>query len=342
MNFFSQQAPAFLVSFFTVVITGPFGIEALRRLKMRQPVGSDAPQPEAHQLKKGTPTMGGILFAVGVFAAILAGFVAGWLQVDIRCAPLAAICGVFVLHMALGFVDDYLKATRGIAMVLKAREKLGGQLAVALLFVAYLALTAQQGVTTEVAFYPGCIVNVPVWLYYPLVVVLMIGLSNSVNLTDGLDGLAAGLAVPAFAGLSIAAFGGATQVAYFGWAMAGACLGFIAYNGNPARVFMGDTGSLAIGATLAAMAVLGKEEIPVLVFSLIFILEMLSVVIQVVSFKIRRKRVFKMAPVHHHFELVGWKEVQVVQRFWIAGIIALWLGLMTAFWISPFAVKELW
>jgi phospho-N-acetylmuramoyl-pentapeptide-transferase len=304
---------------------------------MRQPVGIDAPQPVSHQSKQGTPTMGGVLFVIGVFVALLVGFGAGWLPIDSSVGHLAAVVMVLVLHMALGFADDYLKATRGKALGLKARQKLGGQVAIALLFVAYLALTADQGVTTAFSFWRYHTVELPGWLYYPLVVLLMVGLSNSVNLTDGLDGLAAGLAVPAFIGLAMTGLGGLpNEVSYFGWAMAGACLAFVVYNGFPARVFMGDTGSLAIGASLAAMAVLSKEELPVLVFCLVFLVETLSVVIQVVSFKLRGNRVFKMAPIHHHFEMVGWKEVQVVQRFWIAGIIALWLGLIATFWISPF------
>jgi phospho-N-acetylmuramoyl-pentapeptide-transferase len=305
---------------------------------MRQPIGSDAPQPESHKLKQGTPTMGGILFAVGVFVAILAGVAAKLLPLDEESNNLAAIVVVLVLHMGLGFLDDYLKATRGKAMGLRATQKLAGQIAIAVLFVIYLAATATPGVTTTLSLSRDLTVNVPPWLYYPLVIVLMAGLSNSVNLTDGLDGLAAGLAVPAFAGLAMAGFNGLRpENAFFAWAMSGSCLGFIVYNGFPARVFMGDTGSLAIGASLAAFAVLSKEEIPVLIFCLVYIVETLSVVIQVISFKTRGKRVFKMAPVHHHFEMSGWKEVQVVQRFWIAGLILLWLGLLAAGWLAPFA-----
>jgi len=330
---------AFLISLFAVVITGPAVIEGLTRLKMRQPNGADAPQPEAHRLKQGTPTMGGILFAVGVFVAILAGFLAGWLPLGLAVGRLCAVVGVLVLHMGLGFIDDYLKATRGKAMGLKAREKLIGQLVIAVLFVVYLAVTADQGVTTTITITHDFVLNLSPWIYYPLVVLLMIGLSNSVNITDGLDGLAAGLAVPAFVGLSLAGFGGENgPVSFFGWAMAGACLGFLVYNGFPAKVFMGDTGSLAIGASLAAMAVLSKQEVPVLIFSLVYILETLSVVIQVISFKTRGKRIFKMAPIHHHFEMTGWKEVQVVQRFWIAGIILLWFGLIVAESLSSYSI----
>jgi phospho-N-acetylmuramoyl-pentapeptide-transferase len=333
----------FTVSFAAVLLTGPAVIAFLHRLKMQQSIGSDAPQPESHRLKHGTPTMGGVLFVVGVFAAILLGYGMGWLRLDgPSVGRLAAILGVVILHMVLGFVDDYLKATRGKALGLKARQKLTGQLIIALLFVLYLALTAVPGVTTDVALFSGHTLEVPPWLYYPLVVILMVGLSNSTNLADGLDGLAAGLAALAFVGVALTAFTGAPEVAYFGWAMSGACVGFLAYNGFPARVFMGDTGSLAIGAGAAAMAVIGKEELPVFLYFFIFIVETLSVMIQVVSFKSRGKRVFKNSPLHHHFELCGWKEVQIVQRFWIAGVIALWMGLIFAKSVSPFLAGPVW
>ncbi len=342
MNYLLQPGPplTFLVSFLAVLISGPAVIEGLRRLKMRQPIGMDAPQPDSHQLKQGTPTMGGVLFIFGVLAAMLAVFATRWAPLNGDSIKLLVVVVVLLLHMGLGFVDDYLKATRGKAMGLKAREKLIGQLVIAVGFVAYLAINAVPGVTTTITLFHDFSIDLSPWLYYPLVVILMIGLSNSVNLTDGLDGLAAGLAVSAFIGLALTGFGGPnSEVALFGWAMAGSCLGFIVYNGFPARVFMGDTGSLAIGASLAALAVLTKEEIQVLVFSLVYILETLSVMAQVVSYKLRGKRIFKMAPVHHHFELCGWKEVQVVQRFWIAGVVLLWLGTISAYWLSPYSVR---
>jgi phospho-N-acetylmuramoyl-pentapeptide-transferase len=249
---------------------------------------------------------------------------------------------VLLLHMGLGFLDDYLKATRGKALGLKARQKLAGQVFIAVLFVVYLAFNAVPGVTTDIALWSGHVIELTPWLYYPLVVLLMVGMSNSANLADGLDGLATGLALLAFVGLAMTTFSGAPEIAFFGWAMAGSCLGFLIYNGFPASVMMGDTGSLAIGASAAAMAVMGKEELPVLIFFLVFIVETLSVVIQVVSFKTRGKRVFKIAPLHHHFEMCGWREVQVVQRFWIAGAIALWLGLIAASSLSPALSGPIW
>ena len=339
----SQIGVVFLVSFAAVLFAGPSIINFLTGLKMRQTIGVDAPQPDSHKVKSGTPTMGGILFVVGIAAAMLVGYGLGWLKPDEPSAiRLAVITGVFILHMALGFLDDYLKVTRGKAMGLKARHKLIGQLVIALLFVIYLTQTAVPGVTTAIGLGGGRLIELSPWVYYPIVVFLMIGLSNCANLTDGLDGLAAGLALLAFIGLAMTTFSGAPEIAFFGWALAGACLGFLIYNGYPARVFMGDAGSLAIGATAAAMAVMGKEEIPLLLFFMVFIVETVSVIIQVVSFKTRGKRVFKMAPLHHHFEQIGWREVQVVQRFWIAGAVMLWLGLMAASTLSPSLSGPIW
>lgn len=302
----------FLSAFLVVLCLGPWTISLLRQLNMRQSVGANSPQPEAHRAKHGTPTMGGVLFALGIAGAIVAGCAVGAIPADrwdsaYSTPPntLWAVCAVFVLHMGLGFLDDYLKATRGKALKLKARQKLGGQIAIAVLFAIYLGLVARPGVTSTISVWRGLSWDVSPWLYYPFVVLLMVGLSNGVNIADGLDGLASGLAMLCAVGLALAVFSAYQSVAYFAWALAGSCLGFLVYNGNPARVIMGDTGSLALGAGLAAVAVLGKLELPLLVFAVVFIAEGLSVVIQVISFKSTGKRVFKMAPLHHHFELLG-------------------------------------
>jgi phospho-N-acetylmuramoyl-pentapeptide-transferase len=322
-----------LIAFLAVLGLGKPVIAWLGRLKMRQSINTDA--PAGHMAKQGTPTMGGILFLYGVAISLAAVAAFGLLPSGRELYPLLAVLAVFVLHLGLGFLDDYLKATRGKSLGLKARQKLAGQLVIAVGFVVYLIATAQPGVTTTLALWHTVLINVPAPLYYVLVVLLMIGMSNFTNLTDGLDGLAGGLGVLAFAGLSMSIFAGVGVVSIFGWALCGAILGFLVFNVNPAQVFMGDTGSLALGSSLAAMAVLGKQELPVLLFGLVFVAEGLSVVLQVVSFKTRGKRIFKMAPLHHHFELLGWKETQVVFRFWIAGAVSLLLGLLAAQYISP-------
>jgi phospho-N-acetylmuramoyl-pentapeptide-transferase len=333
---------AFMTALVVVLIAGRKTIEGLRSLKMRQAINTDA--PAAHQAKKGTPTMGGILFLFGVAAAIAVGFAAGFLQADHSLLYVVPVVVVFVLHLALGFLDDYLKATRGKSLGLKARQKLAGQLLIAVAFAVFVYIEATgegRGWTNQMMVWPGDQWTVPPAIYSIGAVLLMIGMSNFTNLTDGLDGLAAGTALLALVGISwsiqhLFPAGPLRGIAYFGWALAGACAGFLWFNRNPARVFMGDTGSLALGSSLVAMAILGKQEIALLFFCLVFIAEGVSVMMQVTYFKLTKgKRIFRMTPLHHHFELLGWKETQVVHRFWIAGGLALSLGLVVAHYLTP-------
>jgi phospho-N-acetylmuramoyl-pentapeptide-transferase len=333
---------AFATALVVVLLSGRKTIEGLRSLKMRQAINTDA--PATHQAKKGTPTMGGILFLFGVAAALVVGMAVGFLPVDHSLMYVSAVVLVFALHLALGFLDDYLKATRGKSLGLKARQKLAGQLVVAVgfsIFIYILATTEGRGWTNQIMVWPGVQWAVPPVVYSIGAAILMIGMSNFTNLTDGLDGLAAGTAFLALVGISwsieyLFPAGPLRSISYFGWALAGACAGFLWFNRNPARVFMGDTGSLALGSSLVAMAILGKQEIALLFFCLVFIAEGLSVVMQVTYFKLTKgKRIFRMTPLHHHFELLGWKETQVVQRFWIAGGVALSLGLVVAHYLTP-------
>ncbi len=331
----SPAIPA-LIAFFAVALLGKPVIAWLAGLKMRQAINTDA--PATHMAKQGTPTMGGILFLLGVLIALAALAILGDLPQGPELYPLYAVLAVFALHLGLGFLDDYLKATRGKSLGLKARQKLAGQLIIAAGFAVYLAASAHynlSALTTVVYVWRGVYLTLPAWLYYPLVVVVMIGMSNFTNLTDGLDGLAAGLAAFAVAGVTLSIYSGVAVIGLFGWALVGSLLGFLCFNVNPARVFMGDTGSLALGSSLTAMAVLGKLELALLVFCLVFVAEGVSVILQVVSFKTRGKRIFKMAPLHHHFELLGWKETQVVFRFWIVGAAALFAGLLAAQTLRP-------
>ncbi|MBV9851691.1 MAG: phospho-N-acetylmuramoyl-pentapeptide-transferase [Armatimonadetes bacterium] len=331
------QAFAFLVSFLAALVLGPMVIEGLRVLKFGQNINYDA--PARHLQKQGTPTMGGVLMVLGVGITLLAGVLfTHWLRPP--SPQLVAVVLVFLAHALLGFADDYLKIRRGKSLGLLARQKLAGQVVITLAFVAYLFLTAQRNFTTEVVVWRG-----QTWDwgygYYVFAFLLMIGLSNAVNLTDGLDGLAGGLALLAALGLAWAIHvlpAGFDQLPLFNYALAGSCLGFLWYNAHPAKVFMGDTGSLAIGGSLAAMALLSKQELVLLVFAAMFLLEIGSVILQVLYFKATKgKRIFKMSPLHHHFELSGVEETQVVARFWIGGVIALTLGLLLSgfVWVLP-------
>lgn len=322
----------FLVAFFVAVFAGPAVIGWLRVLKFGQNINEHA--PEAHRQKQGTPTMGGVLLVLSLLGTLLLGLLAvpGLRPVS---PALAAVVLVFVAHAGLGFTDDLLKARRGKSLGLKARQKLAGQVVVALAFTLWLYLTSAPEFTTRVFFWGPHYVDFGL-LYYVLAFFLMIGMSNAANLADGLDGLAGGLSVFTLLGLGLTAHYTVPQLPPVAFALAGACLGFLWYNAHPAKVFMGDTGSLALGASFAALAILGKQEVLLLLLAVVFLLETGSVMIQVAVFKATKgRRVFKMTPIHHHFELSGWKETQVVARFWILGVLALVLGLLLAPLLYP-------
>jgi phospho-N-acetylmuramoyl-pentapeptide-transferase len=339
-SFFTIVAAA--VSFVTVVLAGKPTIAWLAGLKMRQAINTDA--PKRHMAKQGTPTMGGILFLFGVAASLAALWVGHSVLVlwnwyappqGRELYPLEAVCAVFVAHLGLGFLDDYLKATRGKSLGLKARQKLAGQLVIAICFTLYLYFTSIPGMTTAVTVWRELTFDISPYIYYPMVVIVMIGMSNFTNLTDGLDGLAGGLSILALIGLAVSVTPGYSILSVFAWILAAAVAGFLVFNVNPAKVFMGDTGSLALGSTFAAIAILEKQELPLFLFGLVFVIEGISVVLQVISFKTTGRRIFKMAPLHHHFELIGWTERQVVIRFWMAGALALLAGLFAAQELSP-------
>lgn len=303
----NNAALACIVAAVASMIAGPTIIGLLTRLRLRQTVSEDV--PERHrQIKQGTPTMGGIIILFG--AAI--GSVAFWVH-DIK---LAVVVPFALAHMALGFTDDYLIASRGKSLGLKARQKLAAQFILAIAFMFWVH--ANRTVFPTTLMLGGRPVLDLGWAYYPLAVLMIVYMSNAFNLADGLDGLVGGTTAILALGLGIlvlpAAMGGLTVLS---WALAGGCLGFLWYNSNPAKVFMGDTGSLALGAMTAGIAIAGRQEILYLVLALPFIIEAVSVIIQVISFKTTGKRPFKMTPIHHHFELSGWAEQKIVVRFWI-------------------------
>jgi len=318
-------ALTFTFAFLTVLLCGPRVIAALRALKYGQTINAYL---EGHQSKQGTPTMGGLLFALGIMVAlIVAGFAGGALSPgDIR--DQIAVVLVFVAHLAIGLADDYLSVKRGKNLGLKARYKLSAQILCGAAFAFYVFATSPADSSHEIFLLPGRVAHMQQIVYAILAGILMAAMSNFTNLADGLDGLASGLALLVTVGLATYASLSSPGIAIFGWALAGSLLGFLAYNGNPARVFMGDTGSLALGASMTAMAVLAHSEIVFLAFALVFIAEGMSVILQVASFKLTGKRIFLMAPLHHHFEKLGWTESQIVLRFWIAGVLALWLGIL--------------
>lgn len=316
---------ALIVAAISSTVLGYPIVRLLRALKAKQTISMDAPQQ--HQKKAGTPTMGGVIILAGFLLAIVVTLLA-YPEMTLGAtanAHRAALALLTVLCSAIGFVDDYLIIKRGKNLGLKARQKLALQILVASAFVVYLAVTSGPALTV-VNIGPDRAMDLG-WAYYPLAILMIVGLSNAVNLSDGLDGLCCGLTAIAAAAL------GALLVTVnptgdfrpwlmaFSGAVAGSCLGFLVHNSHPAKVFMGDTGSLGLGAALGGICIMMKQEMLGLLICAVFVAEALSVMIQVGSFKLRGKRVFRMAPLHHHFELCGWNETKIVPVFWLWGIL---------------------
>jgi phospho-N-acetylmuramoyl-pentapeptide-transferase len=306
------------IAFLIAILSGPLVIPFLRKLKYGQQVRSDGPQ--SHLKKQGTPTMGGVIILLAVTLAILP-FVDHKLETYI----------LFIATLGYGFVgflDDYIKILFKRSLGLTAMQKIAGQGMVAIIVCVMLFLL-DHSTTIHI---PLTHIDIPLaWMYFPLMVFIMIGGSNAVNFTDGLDGLLAGTSAIAFGAYAlIALYQSQPDIALFCGAMIGAVLGFLIFNKHPAKIFMGDTGSLAIGGGLVAVSILTKSEVLLAVIGGVFLIESLSVAIQVISFKTRGKRIFKMSPIHHHFELVGWSEWRVVLTFWFAGFVLAIAGL----WIS--------
>jgi phospho-N-acetylmuramoyl-pentapeptide-transferase len=303
------------VAFLLTVLLGPLFIPLLRRLKFGQQIREEGPQ--SHQKKSGTPTMGGIIIMI----ALLIAFLRFSDKTDEFWVLLTASLGFGLV----GFLDDYIKIVFKRSLGLTALQKLLGQL---LFSVIVCALLYRMNHSTEIAV-PGTDWGFDLgWFYYPFVIIIMFAASNSVNFTDGLDGLLAGTSAIAFGAFTIVALQtSAYESAVFSAAMVGAVLGFLVYNAHPAKVFMGDMGSLGIGGGIAAVAVLTKTELLLILIGGVFVIEMLSVILQVSSFKLRGKRIFRMSPIHHHFELLGWSEWKVVSVFWLAGLVLAAAGL---------------
>lgn len=303
---------AFATALIFSLVLGPFMIRELKKLKARQAIREEGPQ--RHQLKAGTPTMGGIL--------IVAAVIVGTVLFTTVSTEIGLALFLTVGHGVIGFLDDFIKAHMKRNLGLTSKQKLACQLGMAAIF-SFLLYHEHIGSTA--IWIPGTALTIDCGLfYYVLVFFILVGTTNAVNLTDGLDGLAAGssaITSIAFAVIAIAL--GYPALAIFSIALTGACLGFLFFNQYPAKVFMGDTGSLAIGGAFAALAILLKVELLLVLLGGLFVLEALSVILQVLSFKTRGVRIFKMSPIHHHFELSGWSEVKVVTVFWaVAAIFA--------------------
>lgn len=288
------------------VILGLFAIPLLKKLKARQSIREEG--PKSHRIKNGTPTMGGLFM---LLAAVL-------VVVFNKMIDPAVLWLLFLTlgHGFLGFLDDFIKAEKKRNLGLTAKQKMLGQVILAVLFCWGVVDTLHLPYSIAIPFTQ---IDISIGLlYYPFVVLVIVGASNAVNLTDGLDGLASGCCVIAFSAYAVYCYmTGFNDLGYFIIILAGACIGFLFFNYHPAKIFMGDTGSLALGGAIAGISVMTRTELLLIFLGMIFVLEALSVIIQVASFQLTGKRVFKMSPLHHHFELSGWSEVHVVWAFWI-------------------------
>lgn len=304
-----------IASFLISTLLGPVFIPILRRLKFGQSIREEG--PNSHQKKAGTPTMGGIIIYLALVLSVI--------KFSPNTSNLYLLLFVTLGFGFLGFLDDFIKIIKKRNLGLTAKQKLFGQLFISL--ILYFVLMSRGHDT--VLYIPGQSFGIDLgWLYLPFLLFMTIGTSNAVNLTDGVDGLLAGSSAISFGAFSIIAISiNQFEGAIFGAAMVGAVLGFLVFNAHPAKVFMGDTGSLGIGGALATMAILTKTELLLVIIGGVYVIEVLSVMIQVVSFQTRGTRIFRMSPIHHHFELSGWSEWKVVMVFWFLGFIFAGLGI---------------
>jgi len=325
-----RAGAAIFTSLVLSLFLAPLLIKKLKQFHIGQQIREDG--PPTHMKKAGTPTMGGLIILITLVVSTFL-----WARLDNRFTIIILLSTLWL--GLLGFLDDYLKLVKRRSRGLRARYKLLGQSILALIIVIYLYYhPSNPGYATQlnIPYLKDFFINLG-WLYALFAILLIVGSSNAVNLTDGLDGLAVGSILIAamtyalmayLAGhaqfssyLRIVPVTGAGELSIFLGSMAGAGLGFLWFNSYPAEIFMGDTGSLFLGGTIGIIALFIKQELLLVIVGGIFVVEALSVILQVASFKLRGKRVLKMAPLHHHFELIGWSEPKVVIRFWIVGVI---------------------
>ncbi|WP_078547303.1 phospho-N-acetylmuramoyl-pentapeptide-transferase [Litchfieldia alkalitelluris] len=314
------------MGFLICVILSPLFIPFLRRLKFGQSIREEG--PKSHQKKSGTPTMGGVIILLSIIITTLVMTMKFSEEIGAKTLLLLLVTVGFGI---LGFLDDFIKVVMKRNLGLTSRQKLLGQIVISVIF--YIIFKQNQ-FSTEVSI-PGTEYSFDLGIFYVLFIIFwLVGFSNAVNLTDGLDGLVSGTAAIAFGAFTVLAwYQSEYEVAIFSVAVVGAVLGFLVFNAHPAKVFMGDTGSLALGGAIATVAILTKLEILLIIIGGVFVIETLSVIIQVISFKTTGKRVFKMSPLHHHYELVGWNEWRIVVTFWSVGLLLAVLGIYIEVWI---------
>ena len=321
---------ALMIGFLLATAFGLILIPLLKKIKAGQRINVYV---ENHQRKSGTPTMGGLIFIIPTIITVVILILTNNIEFSVN---LLIVLFVFISYSLIGFLDDYLSIKQNQNKGLTQIQKLILQFIVALIFyILYRKYTNANSVLEITILHIKWNLD---WFYGVFILLLLVGSSNAVNLTDGLDGLAGGLSAIAFLAFGLISWGsywieGYQDMGIFCFVLVGSIMGFLVYNTNPAKVFMGDTGSLTLGATLATIAILTNHELSLAVIGGIFVIETLSVIIQITSVIFFKKKVFLMTPIHHHFERLGWRESDIVKMFWIAGFILCLLALIYGVWL---------
>lgn len=317
---------AIMIGFLAAIVFGLVLIPILRRKKIGQRISIYV--GDTHKKKEGTPTMGGLIFVIPTVLATLLLLLTG----KIEFTPnLLIILFVFVGYSFIGFLDDYLSLKKKNNEGLTTYQKLFLQLIVALVF--FWLYMQKGGETALIVSTLGIHIEMG-WFYGVFLLFILIGASNAVNLTDGLDGLAGGLSAIAFIAFSLISLAvGFEEIGIFSFILTGALMGFLIFNTHPAKIFMGDTGSLALGAVMAAVAILTHREVTLLVVASVFVIETLSVILQVIWLRVFKRKLFLMTPLHHHFEKLGWIETDIVKLFWVVGLMLTMAGIFFGVWL---------
>lgn len=330
MLILTKAVLAMMIGFIISVLLGLVLIPLLKKLKIKQKVSVFL--EDKHKKKDGTPTMGGLIFIIPTILTIIILLLMGKLEFS---ENLFIVLFVFIAYAVLGFIDDYLIIKRNNNVGLTEIQKIFGQLLIALVFFFIFMKSGNDPVidiyTLNIKINMG-------WFYGIFLLFVLVASSNAVNITDGLDGLAGGLSAIAFLALGLISWSatwtpGSEDIAVFCFILVGSLFGFLVYNTHPAKVFMGDTGSLCLGATLASVAILTNHEITFIIVAGVFVVETLVCIIQMLSIRYRRKKVFLMTPLHHHFEKLGWYEGDIVKMFWVFGLILSMIAIAFGVWI---------
>lgn len=317
---------AVMIGFLSAIVFGLVLIPMLKRKKIGQRISVFV--GETHKKKEGTPTMGGLIFVLPTIIATIALLLTNKIELT---PNLIIILFVFISYAFIGFLDDFLSIKKKNNEGLTTYQKLFLQLIVALIFF-YLYMQ-KGGETALIVTTLGIHIEMG-WFYGVFLLFILIGASNAVNLTDGLDGLAGGLSAIAFIAFSLISLAvGFEEIGIFSFILTGALMGFLIFNTHPAKIFMGDTGSLALGAVMAAVAILTHREVTLLVVASVFVVETLSVILQVLWLRVFKRKLFLMTPIHHHFEKLGWQETDIVKLFWVVGLILTMAGIFFGVWL---------